>query len=211
MTIKAIRITNTTSTSGVLLIPNINTSVYKKLKYSCASTGAGGLASTGGYRRVGQVIIGRVRVVGQQWDWGWSHDYEVPIVETETRPGATRRTAVGPQARVWSMAWTEGVDLSRLRDTAAPDFLSDNAADTTGFAARADVPFLVAGMVAELRGGEVPIVVLPKIPTTTTTITDPTLFMYGRIAPTVRVENIQGDEGSSEVYRVAAVTVTEIT
>lgn len=196
--------------SGVLIVPNVNASTYKKLRWSVNMTG---IETAEGYVRTGQVLIGAVQVVGQQWDWGWNIDHAVPTTETETRPGVVRRTAVGPMARELSFAWSEGVDITKIRNagTTVPDYLSDNAADTLGLATYQDVPYLMAGLLAETRGGEVPIVVLPEVPTSATTITDPTMFLYGRIVSGVRLENVLGSEGDDEVYRVAQVTVREIT
>lgn len=198
--------------SGVLVIPGAAALNYKKLKW----TAPGGSVVTDTKYRTGKVLIGGVQVMGQPWDWGYTAEYSVPVTETETRPGVVRRSALGPDGRVWGVSWSEGVDQSHLRGastTVVPDYLGLGAgmAGDVREATRGDVPFLLAGLLAHTRGGEVPVVVLPKLPTAATSITDPTLFLYGRMQPEIRLESVQGDEGSNEVYRVPTVQIRGIT
>jgi hypothetical protein len=198
--------------SGVVVIPDVNAATYKKFKW----VAAGAQVVTDSAYRTGQVLIGPVEVFGQQWDWGWSHDYSVPVADTETRPGVVRRSALGPAGCEWSIGWTEGVDQLQARlasTTVVPNHLAAGAVEATSHpeATSGDVPFKLAGLLEKTRGGEVPVVVLPKLPTTAASITDPTLFLYGRMAPTVRIENIQGNEGEDEMYRVSSIPVTRIT
>jgi len=60
------------------------------------------------------------------------------------------------------------------------------------------------------RSGQLPLVVLPKIPATYTTITDPSLYLFGVLEGTVQSAQVVGDEGVSEYVRIESLTVTEL-
>ena len=191
-------------------IPDVAIGTYSKIKWEAS----GGEDVTDGAYRTGQVIVGEVMVMGQTWDWGYTADHTAPVSDTETRPGSTRRSATGPIGRTWGVGWTEGVDSSNANSattTTIPDFLAYSSGSTSGEATRGDAAGQLKGLLQETRGGEVPVVVLPRIPTSSTIYTDPDLFLYGRIAPELRIENVHGDEGTNTVDRVASVSVREIT
>jgi hypothetical protein len=159
------------------------------------------------------VVIGYVQAAGQQHDWGSRYDYQPQADTSVSRSGVSRARKTGPVRRTWSWAWSEGVDLSQLRltSTTVPDWLAESSGVTEAMAHRGDVPYLLGGLLEELKSGEVPVVAIGAIPTTSgTTITDPTLLLYGRIASSIGIDNVQGDEGSDEVVRVQQVTIEEI-
>jgi hypothetical protein len=196
--------------NALIIIPDVAIGTYSKIKWEAS----GGEDVTDGAYRTGQVIIGEVMVMGQTWDWGYTADHTAPVSDTETRPGSTRRSATGPIGRTWGVGWTEGVDSSNANSattTTIPDFLAYSSGSTSGEATRGDTAGQLKGLLQETRGGEVPVVVLPRIPTSSTIYTDPDLFLYGRIAPELRIENVHGDEGTNTVDRVASVSVREIT
>jgi hypothetical protein len=196
--------------NALIIIPDVAIGTYSKIKWEAS----GGEDVTDGAYRTGQVIVGEVMVMGQTWDWGYTADHTAPVNDTETRPGSTRRSATGPIGRTWGVGWTEGVDSSNANSattTTIPDFLAYSSGSTSGEATRGDAAGQLKGLLQETRGGEVPVVVLPRIPTSSTIYTDPDLFLYGRIAPELRIENVHGDEGTNTVDRVASVSVREIT
>lgn len=165
-----------------------------------------------GFFEVGIVLPGAVQAIGQEHGWGWSHLFEPNADTITSRDGVTRTRANGPVVGQWQWSWADGVDLSRLRGAApTPDWLGDDAATVQGIANRNDVPYLLSGLLDELRSGEVPVLALASISGASgVTVTDPTLFRYVRLASSVSVENVMGDEGVDEVVRVSTVTMREI-
>ena len=160
-----------------------------------------------GYQEIGSVVAGQVVAAGLPHAWGGSATFE-PNAEREGVGNRERVRHRGDPVRTWTWAWPDGVDLSRLRDASpTPDYLA-HTATTEGIANSQDVPFLLSGLLEEQRSGELPVIALAAIPETSgTTITDPSLFLYGTFASSIGVEHVQGEEGQSEVVRVAPVTV----
>ena len=70
------------------------------------------------------------------------------------------------------------------------------------------------GILEESKSGEIPVVALSTIPTETiasgSTITDRTLFLYGRLTGSVQFNQVQGSEDSNEFGRLESITVQEI-
>lgn len=164
-----------------------------------------------GFFECGILLPGAVQAVGQDYGWGHTAVYE-PQAETNTsRDGVSRVRRLGPVTRTWSWSWVDGVDVTRLRGVApTPDWVGSDATTTDGMANAGDVPWLLAGILEELRSGEVPVVAIASIPDAAGTVTDPTLFLYGRLVSSISVENVMGDEGVDELVRVNTVTIKEI-
>lgn len=161
-----------------------------------------------GYFRAGLVQVGRVQPWGARTDWTMSDEWRPNVESTRSAYGTSRARERGPVSRAWTLAWQEGVDLSGLRAGSDPDY--HGAAGGLPLAAAEDVPLQLAGLLRELRGGQTPCVVVEELPATTTTITDPTRILYGRLTGTVRWNGMLGTRGSDEAGRVEAVTVEEI-
>jgi hypothetical protein len=190
--------------SGVLVVHNVSTTYNRfRLRIASQSTADGDL-------RTGKAIIGRVQVVGAQWDWGSNYE-RAPNVETQrNRRGTPRKRRLGAPIDRWTLNWSEaGLDLTELR-AMTPDWLGDGASATEGLANWMDVPWLLWGMFDELRSTETPVVALADIPAAGGMITDPTLFFYGTFESPVGIENVQGDEGADEVHRVQTLVIAGI-
>lgn len=189
--------------SGVLVVHAIS-GLYDKFRVRLPSQ-----STADGYFEVGQVLAGEVLPAGQQWDWGAGQQWEPNADRSTDGAGVSRVRRRGPAVRVWSVSWSEGVDLSRLREANPdPDYLSEGG--TEGMAAWQDVPYLLAGLLDELGSGEVPVVCLASIPVATGMVLDPTLFLYGRVESGVAHEHVLGDEGEDELIRVNQFTIREI-
>ena len=68
---------------------------------------------------------------------------------------------------------------------------------------------LLAG---DLQSGQVPCVLLPKLPAASATILDPTLFHYGLFASDVlEVTGVTGTEGDNEIVRLGSGTFEGLT
>lgn len=159
-----------------------------------------------GYFEAGNIIVGEVMAFGTPTSWGSNYKYDPNAESFEDRSGTSRRRALGPVKPSWTVAWTDESDLTLLR-AQTPDYFA-HTSTTEGMANFGDAPWQLAGVIEELKSGEVPVVYMPNIPLTTSrSITDPSLFLYGRITSSVQIENVQGDEGEDEVHRVQSITI----
>ncbi len=161
------------------------------------------------YYTAGCLVPMSIRAFGRAPDWGWSRSVD-PQSETRTsRYGTTRTRKLGPPAEVWSMAWTSGTTLYDLRNTASPDYVGSSVG--LPLTAAEDVGWLLQGILDLSDSGAVPVVSLAAIPDASgTTVTDPSLWMLGRLESSVRMEHVQGDEGEGEVYRISQIDVRRL-
>jgi hypothetical protein len=161
------------------------------------------------YYTAGCLVPMAVRAFGAAPDWGWSRE-RLPNAETRTsRYGTTRTRKLGPPIDVWAMGWTSGTDWYDIRNTASPSYVGSSVGMplTVG----EDVAPLLNGLLLLSESGEVPVCALAKIPDASgTTITDPTLYLLGRLSSSIRWENESGDENSNEVIRVAQIEVRKL-
>lgn len=195
--------------NGVLVVNNATT-LYRRYRVRIPSQ-----STPDGYFRLAGLVVGGVVVPGLPWDWGWTEGREPNVEETVSRRGTTRRKQEGPPRRVLTFAWADGgVPLYRLRAGLNNDFLTPHSTlgEGAALATYKDVPWLMAGLQDQTRSGEVPVVALKSIPDTATsaTLTDPTLWMYGRLDGTVQYAQVTGKTGDREYVRVETMSVREI-
>ena len=112
----------------------------------------------------------------------------------------------------WSLDWADGTDLKRLRgDGSILDWEAPTGGYTSGGITSEDVGWLLRGLLEETDGGSVPILVLAAVPESSgTTITDRTLWHYGRLTSSIRLDHLLGTEGEAEVVRVASIRIAGI-
>ena len=174
-----------------------------------------------GYYEAGLISPGAVAVFG--WDYSRERILtKTPNVDLTTlRDGTRHAYQAGGRRRSVRFSWAEGVDESQLRqewtNPDAPDYVK-TANSGTPVALRQDGPFLMYGLVDRLNGSAVPIVYLPKIDYLPgggldTKQGDGRQYnrgaIYGRMVTPVTLEGVVGDENTSEVFRVNAVTIEE--
>lgn len=162
------------------------------------------------YYELGQVMLGALYVPGRQWSrgWSWREDQQLELEEDDRGTlwaGAQRR----PRRRELSVSWQDGYDWSALRSATPPPYLSANAGSPP-LVADQDVWQALSGMLLAAQGGALPVVALAEIPQVTGMVTDPTMFLPGRLTGRLQANNVQGAEGRDEVYRVESLTVTEL-
>ena len=115
---------------------------------------------------------------------------------------------LGPPIRRWSYSWPEYADLRKLREGA--DFHGASGALALASAEdSARIPEIVEALV---RSAEVPVVVVPRLPTTSaTTLIGRDDWLYGRVSTdSLTVAGKLGTEGVDEVVTVSALTVEEL-
>ena len=158
---------------------------------------------------IGTAVLGQVVAAGQSHSWGATQTYERNAEDTISRDGVPRTRSLGPVARRWEWAWSDGVDQSRLLDASpTPDYLAFSAVND-GIANLNDAPYLIAGLLADAANGEIPVVAVEYMQADTT-ITDRRLFMLARLAGNVGIEHVQGDFEEDAVLRVSPLSMREI-
>jgi hypothetical protein len=165
-----------------------------------------------GTYRAGIVGIGRVIGIGADTSWDWSHRLELERTVTRDRSGAPVIERRGKPRRVLELGWRDGVHLLASRTLAMdPDYVGASGGVPIG--TEEDAWASVWGILEHLTdSGEVPCVLLPQLPATSgTTITDRTLYVYGRaMVEALGVTGFVGTEGVDEAVRVDTLTVEEI-
>lgn len=161
--------------------------------------------------RAGLLAPGRIVGVGATPGWDWERRLEVPMQVDRGADGSPRVTRLGPTRQVWSYGWQAGVMLQELRLEADPgDWVGLSSGVPIG--TEQDAWQLWHYVDHLLEGGEIPCVALPYLPQTSgTTITDPTLYLYGvAIADSYVVSGVVGNEGTNEVIRPDGITIEQI-
>lgn len=157
---------------------------------------------------IGQLILGGLLIPGRQWSRGWSWRYTTNTRIEEDDYGTMWPDQRGPVRRELTVSWQDPQDASALRRGPDVPYLGASAG-TPGLAAGDDVWFQIAGLLGETEGGSLPVVAVADVPRITSTITDPSLILYGLLQARPQFNNVQGDEGRSEVSRGESITVRE--
>jgi hypothetical protein len=162
------------------------------------------------YYQVGIHFPGDVATYGRQSSRGWSQQMRPNVQRSRSRYGTIRKREDGPPARRWTMSWTDGTLMRESRST-DPDYVRNATNNAPVLAMRDDVWLLLWGLIEEIRSGEVPVIALNSIPSSSElTITDRTLFLYGTLDGDVQFNQVVGDEGIDEFGRIDPLTVEEI-
>ena len=91
------------------------------------------------------------------------------------------------------------------------DWQAPSGGYTSGGITAEDVGWVLRGILEETDAGAHPVLVLASVPETSgTTITDRTLWHYGRLTSSVRLDHLLGTEGEAEVVRVASLSIVGI-
>lgn len=161
------------------------------------------------YYQAGILCPAVFRAFGAPHDWGRSRESLPQVSMTRSPYGTSYTRETGPPLRTLTMSWAEGgVDLTTLRSDAAPDYVGISGQLPMG--AAEDVPWLLEGLQRLTKSGAIPVVPILAAPATSKTITDPSLFLWSRLASSVGTDLAVGHEGSNEVERPIAITFEEI-
>lgn len=189
---------------GVLVAHPGTPTAYRRVRLRIPTTQA--TAET--YFEIGQLVLGSLLIPGRQWSRGWSWREEPLVRLEEDDQGVLWPERRGPVRRELTVAWQDGYDLSDLRQGIGARYLSPSES-APALAADQDVWWQLAALLREAGDGELPVVALKSVPPVTSTVTDPSLWIYGVLSGVLQANNVQGDEGKSEVYRVESLTVRE--
>lgn len=159
----------------------------------------------------GVLAIGRVVGVGADPSWDWTRRAELSRETSRRADGSLEVRRTGPPRRVVEYAWPDGVLLSKIRTLAAEPFrIATSAGQPIG--SQEDAGSSLIGLIEHrLRSGEVPAVVVPRLPASDATITDPSLYTYGRLlSDSQGVMGFAGTEGVGEAVSVDGLAFEEI-
>ena len=202
--------------SGLFLVETLQATDVLMLRIASATTADGDL-------RVGKIVIGRVRMFGQQYGRGRSQTWEINQEVTTTEPGGRYVRRRGPARRTMEIAWDDPIDMSGLHTSGtSPDWMTMGYTGADAVATPAATAHTVARELAEI-GASCPIVVMPavkKFSAATTTASPVTTYnpeaaFYGRVVTeSLRVDSdatIAGQElnDPGEVVRGGRVVIEE--
>jgi hypothetical protein len=189
---------------GVLVIHNVST-VYRKFRVRIPVQ-----TTADGDFRLKFTLAGLV-MPGIPWSWGWTWSDNPNVTKTKTRRGTTRIREEGVPQRILTFGYPEGVPLQTLRSGLDLGWLAGDAAHPA-LAARGDVPWLLSGLLRDCRSGQIPLAVLLSVPqvSTYTTITDPTLWLWGTPEGPIQRATVAGKPGSTEFVRVENWSIEEL-
>lgn len=176
-----------------------------------------------GYHELGQIVLGRVRLFGRQYSRGRGLSFTPAYDLAETRSGARRVRAIGPTRRAIEISWDDGVDTTGVNTPGvAPDHYGLGYGGADALTAIADTPRTLAGLIAQVEGAVLPVVLLSAIKqqtvapgTTGLQLLDPQAYLYGRIlTDTLRVDASSTTLGAElrdpgELVQVSTVRVEE--
>lgn len=123
--------------------------------------------------------------------------------------GTTWATQRRPTRQELTVSWQDGYDLSRVRRDPTVPYLSAGPASSP-LVTDQDVWFQLSSMLRGAEAGALPAVALLEVPPANATVIDPSMFLYSRLTGTLQRNNVQGDEGRSEVERYESITAVEI-
>ncbi len=172
------------------------------------------------YFQIGTMVLGSVLVAGKQYQRGRSIMIDSGTETTETEDGIVYSRNQRPSRRRYRLAWTEGVDISRLQGTdPTPDYWkSSSTSGAEPIAIQNDVPDLLQGLLTYLKGNTKPIVYIPLIIQTSDTreLTRAKEQTLVTLESEVTIEHTLGDElvningSGGEVFRVATMSFLEV-
>ena len=163
----------------------------------------------GSVYRAGIVGIGRVVGLGAVHDWDWSRSLQTHVLSQVDPDGYRDVAEQGDPTQAWTWSWNSGLMLKTLRDSSYPDSIKVSGGLELG---SAEDPWgtLWGLLQGPLKSGEVPCVLLPRLPSSSGDITDPTLFRYGRLLSVGDVSGVAGTEGTDEHVRLGPMRFEEL-
>lgn len=150
--------------------------------------------------------VGRVIGVGADPAWTWTSERRLNVRRTRSSDGVSDARELGPIARRLSYSWPDYQDMLILREAA------DWVATSSGLVIGTGEDSATLGEVlTAVASGEAPVVVVPRLPSSTSTILDREAFVFGRVSmDSLGVTGKQGTEGTNETVTVGALTVDEL-
>tara|TARA_B100001094_G_scaffold275568_1_gene283189 strand:+ start:2018 stop:5179 length:3162 start_codon:yes stop_codon:yes gene_type:complete len=166
--------------------------------------------TSSGVFEAGTLAIGAAVVPGKRWAEGFTMASEPIVAASDSQSGTRRLEERGEPRRRLTFSWSHGVKLDRLRSAPLTADTISAAAGLPVLAGRGDVLWQLEALQSRSKSGQIPIVAVPAIPATTSTITDPSLYLFGLMEGAIQAAHVLGDEGTDEYLRIESVTLTEL-
>lgn len=164
-------------------------------------------ATPDGVYYAGAIAVGRVVGLSPP-TWNWTSSTGLVRRTTTAADGVTTATELGPAPRTWTYSWARTPLLVPLSLSAVPDRYAAGGGASIG--AEGNAPLDLPGLVARLESGAIPCVVVPVLPTSTASTTNPRMFLFGRVGASGPIAGVSGVEGTSEIVSGPTLTVTEL-
>lgn len=174
-----------------------------------------------GYYAIGQVVAGPLVVFGRDYDWGRETEVEAGAELLEALDRSRRAVTRGPARGRVTISWTDGADLSDLRSSSAPDYVTGSAnSGAAAIAFASDTPLLVQDW-HRAHNGRAPVVYVPYLPydSAASSSGDTAAIWRGRAAgalyswlvSAVKTRVEVGEEEVSELVSGGSITLEEET
>lgn len=157
--------------------------------------------------RAGILYPARVVGIGIPPGWDWSRTLRLERSVERALDGTPVVVRRGPSREVWGYGWQGGVPLYELRDQSEdPDYVAISGGLPIG--TEMDAWGIWDLLDVQMEAGQVPCVVLPELPSSSSSITNPDLHLYGTAsADSYNVSGLAGLLGTGAVVRVDGLTV----
>lgn len=158
--------------------------------------------------RAGILYPGRVVGIGINPGWDWSRTLRLERSVERALDGTPVVVRRGPSREVWGYSWVGGVPIYELRDqTELPDYVAVNNGLPIG--TEMDAWGIWDLLDSHMQSGQVPCVVVPELPSSSSTLLAPDAHLYGTAsADSYGVTGIAGLlGGTGAAVRVDGLTV----
>lgn len=163
---------------------------------------------------IGRLVAGEIWIAGQEYGWGRQVVTYDQLEEQEAESTQVLIRSLSAPIRTVRLDWTDGVDLTQIqRAEASPDHVGRNQAGDP-IASLGGTSAGIEGLKRELAARRSQVVYLPRVSIPATSAGTQSLWrrediVLGRVLGDTARENVMGDEGTSELERLAALTIRE--
>ena len=164
------------------------------------------------------MYLGPLAISGTQYSKGRRITIDSGNIVSITQDKTRYSRAIAPEQRSVQISWSDGVDQSNFYN-ANPDpdfFKSSSSGGAQPVSVYQDAPYLMEGILRELKGSHIPLIYLPSITTSSNNrvYNRRAQHLCGVIDSEIAITSITGEEligdGSGEVFRVGTVTILEV-
>ena len=156
--------------------------------------------------RVGSLLLGPCYILPRRPDWQ-QQDVLEPGHRRQVRDdGSVSVSNQAPPFRSYSLGWTDGVDETQSW-TGDPDYLAWGAGESPG--SGSVLPRSLASLVREHDGEQVALLPAVTASNSAVTLTRYDQILVGTMTTSIEREAVLGEELSTQVQRVASITVEE--
>lgn len=161
-----------------------------------------------GYHTIGRMMLGPVYLAPRRPDWQQVDEIRPGHVRRTLDDGTAIVTTQAPPTRLYELAWTDGVDESQAWGaTPDPDYVAWGGGESPG--APAGLVRSIRSLVWDHDGA--PVGLLPRVEVSNSALTylrrDESLV--GTMTASAELTSIVGEELSTQVHRIAALSIEE--